>query len=54
MTDELDPFDWVLAEALGMTVERLRSTMSNPEYHSWRAFYVYRAAQQELAAKARK
>ena len=49
MTEELDPFDWALAEALGMTVERMRAEMSNPEYHSWRAFFVWRAAQQKLA-----
>jgi hypothetical protein len=51
MTEELDPFDWALAEGLGMTVERMRAEMSNPEWHSWRAFYVYRAAQRELANK---
>jgi hypothetical protein len=51
MTEELDTFDWLLAEGLGMTVERMRAEMSNPEYHSWRAFYVYRAAQRELANK---
>lgn len=51
MTEELDPFDWVLAEALGRGVEEMRATISNPEYHSWRAFYVWRAAQRELAMK---
>lgn len=50
MTEELDPFDWMLAEALGMTVERMQSEMSNLEWHSWRAFYVYREAQRKLAA----
>lgn len=49
MTEELDPFDWVLAEALGRGVDEMRATISNPEYHSWRAFYVYRAEMQKLA-----
>ncbi len=50
MTGALDPFEFVLAEALGMTVADLRDRMSNDEYLSWRAFYAWRAAQRELAA----
>ena len=50
MQGELDPFDFQLAEALGMTVQRMRDTISNQEYLQWRAFYVYRDAQEKLAA----
>lgn len=42
MLDELDPFDFALAEALGMTVEYMQEHISNQEYLKWRAFYVYR------------
>jgi hypothetical protein len=51
MEDELDPFDFILAERLGMTVKAMRDTMPNNEYLQWRAFHVYRAAQVELATK---
>jgi hypothetical protein len=51
MEGALDPFDFGLAEALGMTVETMRDTMANNEYLQWRAFHVWRAAQVELAAK---
>lgn len=51
MEEELDPFDFSLAEALGMTVEHLRQTMSNREYLEWRAFTVWRNAKIELATK---
>lgn len=54
MEGELDPFDFVLAEGLGMTLNELWTRMPNNEYHAWRAFYVWRHAQQELAAKAAK
>lgn len=46
---DLDPFDFDLAERLGMTVERMREEMSNAEYLQWRAFTVWRNAQRELA-----
>ena len=49
MEETLDPFDFVLAEALHMTVERL-GEMSSAEYLAWRAFYVYREAMQKLEA----
>ena len=49
MEGELDPFDFSLAESLGMTVERMRDEMANNEYHQWRAFYTWRNAQRELA-----
>ena len=51
MEGELDPFDFMLAEQLGMTVAQMRETLSNQEYLQWRAFYVWRNAQQELEAK---
>jgi hypothetical protein len=51
MEGERDPFDYLLAEALGgMTVAEMRDRMSNHEYLEWRAFFKYRAAQQKLAA----
>ena len=49
MTGALDPFEFVLAEALGMTVDELRDRMSNQEFTQWAAFYRWRAAQRELA-----
>ncbi len=54
MEGELDPFDFLLAEALGMTVAEIRDRMSNAEYIEWRAFYTYRAAMRELANKEAK
>jgi hypothetical protein len=47
----LDPFDFVLAEHLGMTVAHMRASMSNAEFVEWRAFYKWRDAMQKLAAK---
>lgn len=44
----MDPFDFLLAENLGKTLAEL-DEMSHREYLSWRAFYVWRNAQQELA-----
>jgi hypothetical protein len=34
-----------------MSVARMRDELSNVEYRQWRAFYVWRHAMQELAAK---
>jgi hypothetical protein len=51
MEGDLDPFEFSLAEALGMTVEEMRANMSNDEYLKWRAFNVWRNAQHELATK---
>ena len=50
MEGELDPFDFVLAEAIGKTIAEI-GAMSNREYLSWRAFHVYRNAMRELASK---
>lgn len=47
MDDELDPFPFVLGEALGMTIAQIDS-MSNAEYLAWRAFHVWRNAMAEL------
>jgi hypothetical protein len=44
----LDPFDFILAERLGMTVAQMRDAMSNAEYVEWRAFYVYRNAMEKM------
>jgi hypothetical protein len=52
MVGTLDPFDFLLAESLSMTVAEMHARMGNDEYIAWRAFYVYRNAQQELARKA--
>ena len=46
----MDPFDFILAEALGMTVAAMRA-MGNDEYLAWRAFYTWRKAMRELEAK---
>lgn len=48
MEGDLDAFDFTLAEKLRMTVEQMRTTISNAEYLQWRAFYTYRAAMQKL------
>ena len=47
MEGELDTFDFVLAETLGMTLAQV-GEMSNNEYLRWRAFYVYRNAMAEM------
>lgn len=54
MTGLLDPFDYVLAEALGMTVEDMQTRMSNDEFLRWKAFYRYRQEMRELAMKEAK
>lgn len=51
MDEEMDGFEFVLAEQLGMTIARLRAEMPHNEYVAWRAFAVYRAGQIELARK---
>jgi len=51
MEEELDPFDFILASDLHMTVAEMYERMPNPEYIAWRAFYQWRRAQLELAAK---
>lgn len=51
MEGTLDVFDFILSEKLGMTVQQMRDTMPNDEYHKWRAFYSYRNAMEELEFK---
>lgn len=48
MEDDLDAFDFILAEKLRMTVEQMRGVMANAEYVQWRAFYAYRNAMAKL------
>lgn len=50
MTGLLDPFEFILAESLGMTRAELQR-MGNDEYLQWRAFHTWRAAMQEQARK---
>jgi hypothetical protein len=52
MEETLDTFDFALAETLHMTLAEMNERMPNNEYLAWRAFYNWRAAQQELANKA--
>lgn len=52
MTGGLNSDEFLIAEALGMTVAELNATMGADEFHQWRAFLVYRAAMQEKAQKA--
>jgi hypothetical protein len=47
MEGDLDVFDFQLAERLGVTLAMV-GAMSNREYLAWKAFYVYRAAMQEM------
>jgi hypothetical protein len=49
MEEEMDPFDFVLAERLRMSIRAMRETLGNDEYLAWRAFHVYREAMLELA-----
>ena len=51
MDGTLEPFDFVLAEALHMTTEELRDRMSNQEYVQWAAFYSWRDKQREMAMR---
>jgi hypothetical protein len=51
---ENDPeleFEFYLADRLGMTVHKLRSTMSNDEFVHWAIYYGRKAQRQELATK---
>lgn len=47
MEGEMDAFEFVLAERLGMTLADI-GRMSNHEFLRWRAFYTYRAAMREM------
>jgi hypothetical protein len=50
MLGERDPFDYMLAEALGWrSVAAMRAGMGNGEYIEWRAYHTWRNAQAELA-----
>lgn len=46
-----DPFDFMLAADLGMTVHAMRNALSNAEYLEWRAYHAWRNARIELEAK---
>jgi hypothetical protein len=50
MLGTVDPFDFVLAEALGQPLSVVRE-MPNADITAWRAFYVYRHEMSELEAK---
>ena len=47
MEGDLDPFDFVLAEKLGMTLAQV-DAMSNNEYLRWKAYAVYQRAMAEM------
>jgi hypothetical protein len=47
MEGDLDPFDFLLAEKLGMSLAQV-DAMSNNEYLRWRAWTVYRQAMAEM------
>lgn len=51
MEGELDPFDFALAEKLGLMVHQMREQMPNIEYWQWRAYYTYKAAMIDLEAR---
>ena len=54
MEEELDVFDFQLAESLNMTVRDMNERMGNDEYLMWRAYHVWHNAEIKLAAdKAR-
>lgn len=46
--DQTDPFPYVLARELGMTVAELEARMSYDEYLRWRAFHSWEAWKAEL------
>lgn len=46
MEDEVDAFDFVLAQDLKLTLGQVRA-LPNSEVVEWRAFYEYRAAMME-------
>jgi hypothetical protein len=47
MEGDLDPFEFVLAERLGLTLAQV-GAMSNHEYLRWKAWHVYRQAMSEM------
>ena len=48
MLEELDPYEFVLAERLGMTLAELSDRMTTREFAAWQAFDVYRIEMQKL------
>lgn len=50
MDGSLDPFPFVLAEKLGMSLEQVNE-LGMDELLQWQAFYVYRNAMSDMAAK---
>jgi hypothetical protein len=52
MDEEIDAFDFTLAERLGMTVAEMNERMTNIEYIAWRARENWRNAMAELERKA--
>jgi hypothetical protein len=54
MDGSIDSDEFIVAERLRMTVGELRVRMANNEYHQWRAFYRWRAAQEEVAIQEAK
>lgn len=50
MTGERDNFPFVLGLELGKSLAEI-GALAHSEVIAWRAFYVYREAQRELAAK---
>ncbi len=53
MKGEIDYFDFVLAQDLGMSLGEVRS-LPNIELVEWRAFYHYRNAMNELASQTQR
>lgn len=49
--DEIDAYEFYLAEKLGRTVTELRCTMSNAEYQQWRAYQTWSNAMADFAAR---
>ena len=54
MEEEIEAFDFALAERLGMTVRDMNERMDNNEYLAWRARENWRNAMAELARKEAK
>lgn len=51
MEEEIDAFDYALAERLGMTVREMNERMDNNEYLAWRARENWLNAMRELERK---
>lgn len=48
MLGERDPFEFVLAESLGMTLAQVRASMTAGEYAEWYAFHTWRRAMENF------